>query len=120
MDIEGAKFEAFQDILNHHKNITGIVFELHLNKKANFPLAVELLLALRENFILLHLHGNNFKSARILSPRAIGGIPLALELTYIHKSLVDKYHVSENQLHPLEIDMKNDPDKPEVRFEIPL
>jgi hypothetical protein len=117
MDIEGAEYEAFDDILTHHAKITGIVLEIHFGDQKTTDQAIKLLHSLFENFVLLHVHGNNCGSY-FTTKNSIGSIPKVLELTYIHKSLVTNYHLSKNQSHPLEIDMPNNPNQKDCEFEV--
>jgi hypothetical protein len=101
MDIEGAEYNVMEDILKYSKDITGIVLEVHdVDKKSKELLKI--LYSLDENFILVHVHGNNCsgKVRRI-------NLPKVLELTYINKYLVDTYQISSNQKHPLPIDQVN-------------
>ena len=120
MDIEGAEYDVFQDILKHQSNITGIVIEIHFQNKSSIKKAINFLQELQKDFILLHVHGNNNASKRFTSKYAVGEIPQVLELTYINKNLVDHYDVSSNQKHPVDMDMPNVPEKKDDSFEIIL
>lgn len=119
MDIEGAEFDVFDDILKHTHNITGIVLECHMNRKLHK--AEKLLSQLNKDFVLLHVHGNNYcLSNSFTSKNAIGSIPYIIELTYINKNLISSYEISQNQKHPKKIDQPNCPDRPDFDFEILL
>ena len=117
MDIEGAEYEAFPDILAHADQITGIAFELHFRSLPALRKAVALLKELDQQFILVHVHGNN--SGKTFSTKGMTGkIPYTLELTYINKNLVTRFEVALNQKHPQPIDRPNVPTLPEAEFEI--
>jgi hypothetical protein len=118
MDIEGAEYGALPDILKYDADITGMVFELHLFNLKYVARAVGLLARLDNDFLLLHVHGNNYCNKCFVSRKAIGKIPGVVELTYINKMLVTKYNLSVNQAHPSIIDMPNNPAKKDINFEI--
>ncbi|AVP87425.1 hypothetical protein phytr_4760 [Candidatus Phycorickettsia trachydisci] len=119
MDIEGGEYEVFDEILEYKNNITGIALELHLDlSKTGLLKALKLLRDLRQNFVLLHVHGNNYCPGYLIDANSLGPIPTVLELTYINKSLVTNYHIAANQSHPTLIDAPNDPTRKDVYFEI--
>jgi len=115
MDIEGAEYEVIDDILKYSKDITGIVIEIHHIKNSMFQEKIlNLLYSIDQNFILVHLHGNNGYC------EAVYNIPNTIELSYINKNLVDYYQISSNQKHPLPIDQPCIKYKPDCEFEIKL
>ncbi len=118
MDIEGAEYEAFEDILKYAPNITGIAMELHFVNLDQMIKASNLLSRLNENFLLLHVHANNCETSRFFTKYSNGGITKAIELTFINKALADKYHSAADQSHPTSLDIPNCPKKDEVKFEI--
>ena len=119
MDIEGAEYEAFPDILCHHsKNVTGIVLELHFKSLGSIKKAIKLLSDINKEFLLIHVHGNNAGGARFSIQGVSGKIPYLIELTYINKNLITGFEVSANQKHPQAIDMINVPSMPKAEFEI--
>ncbi len=120
MDVEGAEYDAFESILEHYANITGIVLEIHFLDKNEFAMrALKLLNDLDKHFVLLHVHGNNCcENSSFYTTNSIGKIPIVIELTYINKALLTKYHLAENQAHPTAIDMPNDLNKPDAQFEV--
>lgn len=117
MDIEGAEYDAFDDILLNYHNVTGIVLEIHF-KNSNIERAVNLLSKLNKYFLLLHVHGNNCVTKKFETSNAIGKIPYVIELTYINKSLIDKSHISKDQSHPTSMDMSNCKNRPPHKFTI--
>ena len=117
MDIEGAEYQAFDTILKHASHVTGIVLEIHIQPNS-LSQAIQLLSNLRQQFVLLHVHGNNFARLYFYSNYASGAIPHVLELTYINKSLVSSYTFSKNQSHPLPMDMPNNPHQADASFTI--
>lgn len=104
MDIEGAEYEAFEDIIMHAPKIMGIALEIHIMDSAYIKQAVKLLADLQKDFILLHVHGNNCTDT-FTTRNSIGNIPKALELTFINKALVSTFHLAKDQKHPQPIDM---------------
>jgi hypothetical protein len=118
MDIEGAEYEAFPDILPHSSNVTGIVLELHFRSLENIKRAITLLSNLEKDFVLIHVHGNNACGSGFSTKGVKGKVRYMLELTYINKNLVTSFEVSKNQKHPQSIDMPNVPSLPDAEFEI--
>ncbi len=118
MDIEGAEYQAFEDILRHAPDITGIVLEIHFTHRAQIEKAVRLLSQINQNFLLVHLHGNNCTDTYFSTKRTVGKVPAVLELTYINKQLIKHYHLATEQTHPTSMDMPNCLSKPDVQFEI--
>ncbi len=118
MDIEGAEYEAFQDIFPHANNITGIVLEIHFIGWAELLQAISLMKNLQKDFYLVHVHANNCVQPQYLSVNAHGAIPKVVELTYINKKLVKTAKISENQKHPSNLDMENCPTKEPYAFEV--
>ena len=117
MDIEGAEYEAFEDIYSHHQNITGIALEIHFNKKYQFAKAVNLLKYLQRDFYLVHVHGNN-GCKKFNAKNMKGSLTTVVELTLINKSLVSMAKLSENQAHPTPLDMPNTKGVEDVKFEV--
>jgi hypothetical protein len=117
MDIEGAEYDAFPEIIRHQKNITGIVLEIHFDA-AKTKDALNLLKYLSKHFVLVHVHGNNCTDLGFSTPNSTGIIPGVIELSYINKALVTSYSLSEDQSHPLMIDQPNCQGKPDSVFTI--
>lgn len=121
MDIEGAEYDAFPEIINNQNNITGISLEIHLKDLDYTKKALHLLKQLDKHFVLLHVHGNNCCiNSGFSTTNSIGVIPSVIELSYINKSLVTNFVLSKNQFHPLKIDQPNIESAPEAVFEILL
>lgn len=119
MDIEGAEFDVFDDILRHKDNITGIALECHMGD--NPGEVRKLLSSLSRDFILTHVHGNNCCDSldkMFFSKNSTRAIPRVLELTYINKNLVTSYKIAKNQKHPIALDQPNNVDVPDCKFEI--
>lgn len=117
MDIEGAEYDAFDDILWHQSNVTGIVLEIHF-KDSNIERAINLLSKLRQNFVLLHVHGNNCVRQSFEASNVIGKVPYVVELSFINKALIDEHYISRDQTNPTELDLPNCKNVPPHRFEI--
>jgi hypothetical protein len=121
MDIEGAEYDAFPDMLNNAENISGIVMELHLNEDLNwFNKAIDLLTELNKNFYLVNNHGNNCGLDEFTASNVKGAIPQLLQLTYINKNLVDHAEIAKDQSHPNKLDTPNCSFKNEHKFVISL
>lgn len=119
MDIEGAEYNVFSEILKHNANITGIVIEIHFNNESTeYRKAINLLEELNKYFFLIHVHGNNWCGKIFTTKNSKGYIPKVLELTYINKSLAQKATIATNQTHPKKIDMPNRKNHPDWKFEI--
>lgn len=122
MDIEGAEYEAFDDILKASSDVTGIVLEIHFIREGEILKAIKLLSDLNKDFLLLHVHGNNYEMYRSFSASNVKGlVPKVLELTYINKALVTRFKVSNNQSHPVPLlDMPNNRLRDDCSFELRL
>ena len=118
MDIEGAEYEAFNDILQYTPLITGILIEVHFTKPEQTEQAIQLISTLNQSFILIHVHGNNCTNQYFCSQYMKGASPKVLELTYINKSLVHRITQATQQHHPDTSDRINCPNRPESEFEI--
>lgn len=120
VDIEGAEYEVFADILSHAPNITGLVLEIHSLEKAAFVRkAIHLLEEIEKNFVLVHIHGNNCSPHRWRSFQVKSGeLSSIMELTYINKNLLSGHSLSLQQKHPTPLDMPNVSKKREVEFEL--
>ena len=115
MDIEGAEYNALPEILNYAKNITGIVFEIHITNDQEIKKAINLLHLINKQFLLIHVHANNF-SPILISQGFTKKLTNVVELTYINKSLVHKFKATEPKDYYLPIDMPNDPTKKEIKW----
>lgn len=106
MDIEGAEYEAFEDIYNHVDNITGIVLEIHFLSIDAVVKAINLIKTLNKDFYLVHVHANNC-CIGFNTKNAIGKLSYVMELTFIHKSFAYDARISPNQKYPTALDMPN-------------
>jgi hypothetical protein len=122
MDIEGAEYEVFAEILENAENVTSIVMELHLGREIpnQFQKAIELLSNLNKDFYLVNVHGNNCGWESFITKNSKGKIPKMLELTFINKNLVTEAVIAKDQTHPSKLDMPNCNFKKELHFEILL
>lgn len=107
MDIEGAEYEVFDDILKHKNHITSVVIEVHFGSMDQTLKVLNLITELNKDFVLVHLHANNNSIECFSTSNTKGLVPKVLELTYVNKSLVSRYELSENQSHPTELDFPN-------------
>ena len=78
IDIEGDEYKIIKDLNYFHDRINIIVLEFHDIEKNiyNFEKAINLL---NENFLVIHLHGNN------CSYICENGIPNVMEVTFVNK-----------------------------------
>ncbi len=119
MDIEGAEYDAFPEIINNKANITGIALEIHFDDIEKNKKALSLLKQLEKDFVLIHVHGNNCcVNTGFLTSSSVGVIPNVIELSYINKSLVMRYVLSVDQSHPQKIDQPNILGWPDANFKI--
>lgn len=119
MDIEGAEYQAFEDIKNYHQNITGIVLEIHFIDRLSTLKALKLLEDLNKHFYLIHIHGNNCINYHLNSPKINGKMPRILELTFINKNLTNFVWNTAGSINsPAPIDMPNCKERPEAYFSI--
>jgi hypothetical protein len=118
MDIEGNEYTTMPDILRHASCITGIVLEIHFWEDSHVVSALQLMKAIDQNFVLIHVHGNNASLRYFVTKHALGNIPRVLELSYINRKLVHSYALSSDQSHPTCLDMPNAPGIPDYAFTI--
>lgn len=116
MDIEGGEYEAIPDILQNASWITGIVLEIHFMQDEQIVKTISLLKQLERDFILVHVHGNNYSPFAFRSANSQGEIPRVLELTYVNRSLVLGCFLAEDQSHPTSLDMSNCKEMADCQF----
>lgn len=102
MDIAGAEYNVMDDILKNSNNITGIAIVIHMPTADKILLANQMLSKIEKNFILVERfsHPNPFlklKNANLSYPTTKGTFFENITLSYINKTLVDKYNISWNQ-----------------------
>ena len=78
IDIEGGEYKIVKDIVEFKDRINLLVIEFH-NTFAQRKKFKKLILSLKRNFNIIHIHGNNHK------PIATDGLPSVLELTFLNK-----------------------------------
>jgi len=115
IDIEGDEYKIIKDLNYFHDRINIIVLEFHDIEKNtyNFEKAINLL---NENFLIIHLHGNN------CSYICENGIPNVMEVTLVNKK---KYsHLKQNSVitrFPIEgLDQPNYQFVPDHKFEFEI
>lgn len=118
MDIEGGEYEVFDDILKHSGMINGIVLKLHIMKEGMIEEAAKLLSKLNDDFLLLHIHGNNVSRFYISGENIKGKMPNIIELTFINKRLVKDFRKIKYKAYPTKIDSPNLAIREENKFEI--
>ncbi|MCI0466854.1 MAG: FkbM family methyltransferase [Beijerinckiaceae bacterium] len=78
IDIEGSEYRIIEQVLDYKDKLTVVIVEFH-NTDVFRPVFVKLIMMMAESFDIVHLHGNNFRSA------AADGLPIVLEITFQHK-----------------------------------
>lgn len=116
MDIEGAEYDAFPDIIDYSENITGIAMEIHTNE--GLEKALSLISTINQNFYLVNLHENNCHGKTFTAPNATGEISELIQLSFINRNLIKKASLSDDQSHPSSLDQPNCAYKDEHRFSI--
>jgi hypothetical protein len=82
IDIEGGEYRILPAVIRHARLFTGIAIEFHDTDLCAAPLE-RMLSDLREQFYVVHVHGNNF------CEQPAGALPTAVEVTLINKALLD-------------------------------
>ncbi len=118
MDIEGNEYDTLPDLLQHTRDITGIVLEIHFPADNQIAEALNLLRTLDKDFLLVHVHGNNYCLDHFVTSNSTGRLPRVMELSYINKRLVEKYEISPDQSHPTKDDLPNNRDVSDMEFAI--
>ncbi len=82
IDIEGGEYGLIDTLLEQNHRITGLAMEWHFADvmRLSFNDAIQ---RLQRDYVLVHLHGNNHGT------RASDGLPESLEISFLHRSLVD-------------------------------
>ena len=111
VDIEGGEYEYFSTT-DHNKlrdNIVGLFLEIHwIDDYNNRQKAIQFIEKLNENFLLCHIHGNNWGD---LFEYNGFQIPKVLELTFVNKKITPEYQ-ADTQLYPISgLDIPNCPHK---------
>lgn len=110
IDIEGSEFDVIPSIKPYFNQIVGMAVEFH-ELDENSPSFNNLISLLKNDFNILHVHGNN-------NNKTINGtnLPIVLEITFFNKKLVqetDVYQSLEN--YPLKgLDYPNTKGKKEI------
>lgn len=117
IDIEGAEYDVFQDILKNADNINGIVLEIHkLDKKDYIFKAAHLLQNISKHFTLVNVHGNNCSFPGFISKNVYPYISASLELTYINTQLLTGRTKKQTFIVPSPLDMPNSTTLPDNSF----
>ncbi len=117
MDIEGAEFSVIPEIIKN-PNIVGLIMELHIWGADELKKAINLLKEIDKDYVLTHVHGNNYASSGVMTRNSIGYLPILFEMTYVSKKIINNWKLSDNQKHPTSLDMPNIRGKKELEFEI--
>jgi hypothetical protein len=112
MDIEGAEYESFEDIIDSlFENIQGIVIELHyLHTRENRAKAIKLLRIFDRYLVLIHVHGNNNAKVFRLAGKKV---PDVIECAYISRKYVSSKQISRERF-PTVLDRPNQKDSADI------
>lgn len=108
MDIEGAEYRVFPQILARADRIDLMTIEFHDTDPLRTVFEAQIRPAL-DRFHIVHLHGNN------IAGRAADGLPDCLEITLLHRRFATSGGFRERL--PIEgLDRPNDPGAPDLAF----
>ena len=114
IDIEGGEYDYFNraDISNFGETVMGIAVEVHSVRSRKEEL-VKILTKLNNDFILCHIHGNNWGPTWGFNGLTI---PDTLELSFINRKFVDKYERDEVEYPIRGLDVPNNPDAADYKL----
>ncbi len=106
IDIEFSEYRIMDDVFRYSHLFSGMAIEFHeldiVGEQFN-----RIMLEAKKDFIVTHVHGNNYDS---LIPGS--NIPKGLEITFIHRSLEPGEPVLSTRTYPLPgLDFPNDPSR---------
>ena len=113
MDIEGSEYDVLEDILKYSDKINGMVIEFHNLKQlwTEFNFLCDLL---KEQYELIHLHGNNCCGCIDNTD-----VPNLIELSFIKRKLMsaEELKAANNQTYPIPgLDKPNLTNKPDLKL----
>lgn len=104
-DIEGWEWRTLR-WAKYLKNFSQMVIEFHMAWSQD---VLETLDRLNEDFVMVHIHGNN----SLLRPWFDVNLPCVFEVTYVRKDLVKTMEVDYGD-YPTELDAPNSCDRPDM------
>lgn len=116
VDIEGGEFEYFNntDISKLAEETVGIFLEIHwVDNKDNREAAIGILEKLKNDFVVCHIHGNNWGG---LFKYNDVDIPKVLELTFVNKDILTSYEQDSSSYPIVGIDIPNNPKKEDYQL----
>lgn len=109
IDIEGSEYDSIDEIIKNNKKIEMIIIEFHdIDKKED--IFIKNVKNLMNDFDIIHLHGNNHCGL------TSSGVPIALEITLMHKIYRPKEIVYEKNFPINGLDFPNNPLKNDINF----
>ncbi|TDW96638.1 hypothetical protein [Dinghuibacter silviterrae] len=109
IDIELSEFRIMDDVLRHGRLLSGMAIEFH-DLDILWDSFARIMREAGREFVLTHVHGNNYTG---LIPGT--GIPKALEVTFVHKSLLPANLSPFKGEYPLPgLDHPNEPGKADI------
>jgi hypothetical protein len=112
IDIEGYELEYFARVINDFfkDNVLGILVEVHfIEKSENQKKFLRLLENLKDNYLLNHIHGNNYCNPCVFDIGETYDIPRVLECTFVNRKIVDNYQLSRDFFPIVGLDFPNHP-----------
>ena len=107
IDIEGDEYKIVEDISRYSEMIDLLIIEFHQTEKMQIEFSRSMLM-LKELFLLVHSHGNNFDFI------SVNGMPNTIECTFVNrKTFNEKYEKIQN-LPLIGIDFPCNPNKPDI------
>jgi hypothetical protein len=114
IDIEGGEYKYFltADINKFGDRVMGILLEVHwINDDNNRKNLVKILSKLEDNFVLCHVHGNNWGDTWEYEGEIL---PVTLELSFINRKFLERYEPDERDYPIPDLDLPNAPHKPDL------
>ena len=112
IDIEGSEYRIIPAICARGHRFTGLVVEFH-DTDICAELFNEQMIALRTEFEVVHVHGNNYGDLSIDHR-----LPLSLEVSFLNKQLMQQKAIPyQGPLPRMGLDYPNDPGRPDYDLE---
>ena len=117
IDIEGGEYDYFEqvDLTLFKSGVVGLLLEVHhIQVPENRKRLEKILRKLTDDFILCHIHGNNWGELWSFKGQLI---PVTLELTFINRNVVERYEIDSTE-YPIEgLDIPNNPNAKDYKLD---
>lgn len=108
MDIEGSEYDVISECVHLLERSDCLLIEFH-KVGQDLNAFIRALNALKESFMITHLHLNNYSGI-------YNGIPDVLEITFLHKKFIDLDSLTPAVEIPGPLDGPNNPSLPEYNY----